>query len=336
MRISKKNIIIFILFVLIVSFSFYSCARESNETETAEIISHEAPEEFSAKDTQEGDEQKDNPMEIVVTIPPLLEFVEAITGDKAVVTIMVPPGASPHTYEPMQSQLVSLSGASIYVKVGTPVEFEMSWLPKIKDMNAQMLIADCSKSIILIDAVQADKSENDHPDGEDDDHDHEGLQDPHIWLSLKNASIMVKNIYETVVEVDPSNKDYYKNNMEAYLKELEDLDQQVEIMFSGVENNKFMVYHDAWAYFARDYGLTPIPIEKDGKEPTPRGLKELIDQAKQEEIKVIFASPELNISSANVIAQEIGAVVVLISPLAQDYLENMRNISNEISKNLKK
>jgi zinc transport system substrate-binding protein len=337
MRCAKRCIIIFISLVWISSFSLLSCTQGLQESQRVNNTDSIAASETSEKAAEEIEVEENIPMEIAVTIPPLAEFVEAITGNRANVTVMVPPGASPHTYEPRQSQLVSLSNAIVYVKVGTPVEFEISWLPKIKEMNERMLIVDCSESIMLIDGGNGHEHEDDHPHEEDggDTHSHEGLHDPHIWLSLKNASVMVKNIYEKLVEIDPINKDYYRENMEVYLKDIEDLDKEIETMFTGIENKKFMVYHDSWAYFAKDYGLTQIPIEKDGKEPTPKGLKELIDQAKREEIKVIFASPEFNISSAEVIAEEIGAAVVLISPLAGDYLDNMRNISKEISKNFR-
>ncbi len=343
MRCSKRFLIIFISFALLSSFSLLSCTQDLQESEKVKNIESITASDTSEKEAEEIEVQGDTSIEIVVTIAPLAEFVEAIAGNKVNVTVMVPPGASPHTYEPRQSQLVSLSNASVYVKVGTPVEFEISWLPKIKEMNESMLIVDCSESIVLIDGGHdhdgghGHESEDDHHNGEDgvDEHSHEGLHDPHIWLSLKNASIMVKNIYGKLVEIDPLSEDYYRDNMDAYLKDIEDLDKEIETMFMGIDNKKFMVYHDSWAYFAKDYDLIQIPIEKDGKEPTPKGLKDLIDQAEREEIKVIFASPEFNISSAEVIAEEIGAAVILISPLAGDYLDNMRNISKEISKNFK-
>jgi zinc transport system substrate-binding protein len=138
---------------------------------------------------------------------------------------------------------------------------------------------------------------------------------------------MVENICQGLMEVDPENADEYRRNADVYQEELDLLDSEIAeaLAESGVE--KIMVYHSSWAYFARDYGLIEIAIENEGKEPSPRDLERLIAQAKKENIKVIFASPEYSTRSAEVIADEIGGTVVLVSPLAKDYLVNMRNVA---------
>ena len=324
-----KLLLAFFVIILISSFSFFSCSDQSIEIEQTLAVSETMTNQQSSAEVEKTEEAS---MEIIVTIPPLAEFVKAVAAEKANVTIMVPPGSSPHTYEPSRSQLVNLSNASMYAKVGTPIEFEISWLSKIQEMNKDIIFVDCSKNIDLIESKPV--HEHDEKACDQKDHSHEGLKDPHIWLSLQNAALMVENIYGAIISVDPSNKDYYKSNKMDYIEEIIGLDAEIAAMLDNIENKKFMVYHDAWTYFAKDYDLIQIPIERDGKEPTPKGIKELIDQAREEEINVIFASPELNTASAEVIAQEIGAAVVLISPLEQDYLDNMRNISKEISKYL--
>ena len=138
---------------------------------------------------------------------------------------------------------------------------------------------------------------------------------------------MVENICQGLIEVDPANADEYRQNADAYQDELNALDREIAgaLAQSGVK--KIMVYHPSWAYFARDYGLEEIPIESEGKEPSPRGIGHLIEQAKEEHITVIFTSPEYSTRSAEVIADEIGGTVVLVSPLAKDYLANMRNVA---------
>jgi len=248
-------------------------------------------------------ENADNKIGVVVSIPPQAEFVERIGGDKVKVIVMVPPGASPHTYEPTPFQLKEVSEAKMYAKVGSGIEFELAWMDKIISVNKEMLIVDCSKGIELID------------------------NDPHIWLSPKNAKIMVENIYQGLVQVDPANQEYYARNKEKYLQELDKLDNEIARALSGKKNRKIMVYHPAWTYFARDYGLEQIPIEKEGKEPTPQGIASLIKQARENNITVIFASPQFNTKTADVIAKEIDGRVVLISPLEKNYLENMRKVA---------
>jgi len=265
---------------------------------------------------------------VVVSILPQAEFAEKVGGDKVQVTVMVPLGASPHTYEPTPSQLKEVSKAKMYAKVGSGVEFELTWMDKIISVNREMLVVDCSKGIELIGEEHGHEGEH-HEHKEE--HKHHGA-DPHIWLSPKNAKIMVENIYQGLIQIDPPNQEYYARNKEKYLQELDELDNGIVQALSGKKNRKIMVYHPAWAYFVRDYGLEQIPIEKEGKEPTPQGIASLIKQAKENNITVIFASPQFSTKSAEVIAKEINGKVVLISPLEKNYLENMRKVAEAFAK----
>ena len=273
---------------------------------------------YSASRTEEAGEEK---LGVVVTIPPQAEFVEEIGGDKVEVTVMVPPGASPHTYEPKASQLRKVGKAEMYAKVGSGVEFELTWTDKIIDTNKDMLVVDCSKGVTLIEAG------NQH----EENHEHNGA-DPHIWLSPKNVKIMVENIYKGLAQIDTANKEYYQKNKEAYLQKLDKLDKEITQTLRTEENRQLLVYHPAWAYFTKDYNLEQIPIEKEGKEPTPQGIANLIKQAKDNNITIIFASPEFSTKSAEVIANEIGGEVVLLSPLEKNYLENMRKVAVAFAK----
>jgi zinc transport system substrate-binding protein len=262
---------------------------------------------------------------VVVSIVPLQEFAEKIGGDKVEVSVMVPPRATPHTYEPTPEQLVSVSKAKAYVKVGSPLEFELSWLDKILSTNRNMLVIDASKGVEFIKMEYEDEEH-----GHEEESGKEGY-DPHIWLSPKNAGIMVENIYEGLISVDMDSKEYYTKNKESYMNELNSLDTYIEQSLSGKSNRKFMVYHPSWGYFARDYAVEQIPIEKEGKEPTVKGVKQVVEQARESGIKVIFASPQFNTASAEVIAREINGRMVLIDPLAKDYIANIRRVAQAFS-----
>jgi zinc transport system substrate-binding protein len=255
---------------------------------------------------------------VAVTIAPQAEFAENVGGDKLDITLMVPPGASPHTYEPTPSQVEALARARVYAKVGSGVEFELVWMDKLLAVNKDMLVIDCSRGIELQPMTAGDEDEP------------AGSMDPHIWMSPRNAAIMVQNIADGLVQVDPDNGAYYQQNRDRYLQELAQLDQDIRNSLSGVTNRTFMVYHPAFGYFAREYGLTMLPIEEGGKEPTPAGLTRLIEQAKENKVKVVFASPEFNPESARVIAQAIGGRVVFIDPLARDYIANLRSLLGEL------
>ena len=186
-----------------------------------------------------------------------------------------------------------------------------------------MQIIDCSQGIELIEMATADIR----------DHDHVG-QDPHIWLSPKNAMVMVDNIYEALVKIDPDNRHYYSQNKDVYIETLRDLDNNMRNIFSNMATKKFFVYHPSWGYFANEYDLEMIPIEEEGKAPTPEGIIHLIKQAKENNIRVIFATPEFETETAETVAHEIGGSVVLLSPLEKDYINMLTKISNEITESM--
>jgi zinc transport system substrate-binding protein len=240
---------------------------------------------------------------VVVTIPPIAEFVEQVGGSAIQVEVMVPPGASPHTHEPTPGQLEKVSEAALYVKVGSGIEFELTWMNDLLEMNRSMLVVDCSQDIQLISSGESNS------------------YDPHIWLSPRNAQIMVHTICEGLITIDPDHETSYTANRDTYIEELKALDEQLTNIFSESTTKKIMVFHPAWTYFCRDYDLQQVPIEKEGKEPTPRGIQELIEQARRYEISVIVASPEFSTETAEVIAHEIGGKVILVSPLEKSYAD---------------
>lgn len=268
-------------------------------------------------------EKELNKINLVVSIMPLAGFAKGIGGDKVSVSVMVPPGASPHTYEPTPGQLKDVSKAKLYVKVGSPIEFELVWLDKILSANKDIFVVDASYGIEFMNVAYKHHNGNNK-------HNYIG-DDPHIWLSPKNAKIMVENIYNGFVSIDPDNKEYYLENKKSYFKELDELNLEIEILLAEKIRRRFMVYHPSWAYFARDYNLEQIPIEKDGKEPTARSIQFLIEQARIQNIKVIFASPQFNTESAQVVAREVKGQVVLIDPLQKDYITNMKKIARVLS-----
>jgi len=260
---------------------------------------------------------------VAVTILPQAEFVKNIGGDKVNITVMVPPGASPHTYEPTPSHMAALSKAKLYAKVGSGIEFELAWMDKLIKINQDMLIVDCSQGIKLQERAGI-------PEHEQDNNHNLSPLDPHIWMSPRNAQIMVRNISDGLIQVDPKNIGYYQQNRDAYLQKLARLDRDIRTALSGTTTREFMVYHPSLGYFARDYNLTMLPIEEAGKEPTPASLARLIEQAKQQNIKVIFASPQFNPQSARVIAEAIDGRLVFIDPLARDYIMNLRALLEEL------
>ena len=259
---------------------------------------------------------------MVVTILPLSNFVENVGGERVDISVMVPPGASPHAYEPTPSQMAALARAKIYAKVGSGIDFELVWMDKLVATNKKMLVVDCSSGVQFTEMTSGRTHE-----GEE----HERVPiNPHIWISPLNVKIIVQNICDGLTQVDPDNRVYFEHNRDAYLQELTQLDHDIRNDLSKVTNRSFMVYHPAWGYFAKDYNLSMLPVQAEGKEPTAAGIVHLIEQAKEYKIKVIFASPEFNPESAKVIAEAIGGRIVFIDPLAKDYISNLRRVLGEM------
>jgi len=160
-------------------------------------------------------------------------------------------------------------------------------------------------------------------------HQHGNL-DPHVWNSPRNARIMVGNLLEALKNVDPENADYYSQNANDYIAELDAIDQEFRSGLEPYRGRKFLVYHPAFGYLAYNYNLEMVIIEEEGKEPTPAGVQAIIDQAKEENIGTVFVHPQFDRSNAEVIADEINGNVVVIDPLGKDYLENMMEVKEKL------
>ncbi len=285
-------------------------------------------------------ETTSEPLDITVSILPQEYFVEKIGGDRVEVNIMVEPGASPATYEPKPQQMKALSEAEAYVSIGVP--FEKAWMEKIKGANPQILVIDSAQGIKRMEMVahhHHGEAEHAHEDekaaGEGHDHGAENL-DPHIWLSPQLVKVQAENIYQGLVKIEPENEAEYQANLAQFLEEIDQLDRQIQQNLVGVENRQFIVFHPAWGYFARDYDLEQVSIEVGGQEPSTAELGEIVKEAQEENIQVIFAQPEFSTKSAETIAQEIGGKVLLITPLAPDWSNNLLQVSQTFAEVLQK
>ncbi len=268
---------------------------------------------------------------IMVSILPQKYFVERIAGDKVDVKVMIPPGASPATYEPAPSDVINLHKTSAYFRIGY-IGFELSKMEDIGEMNKKMKIYDCSEGVELI-YGDHDHEEAEH-DNEEDDHGHSGVN-PHIWLSPKAVKIIADNILKGLEETDPGNIEFYRKNHQAFTSDLEKLDMEIRVMLKDVQNRKFIVYHPAWSYFAHDYGLEEIPVEINGKEPSAGAIKNLIDKARAEDIKVVFVQKQFNSKLAENIAAETGGRVIQLDPLEEKWFDNMIVIARNFQFELK-
>ncbi len=259
---------------------------------------------------------------VTVSILPEKYFVERIGGDHVKVNVMVGPGDSPHTYEPKTKQMASLSQSAIYFTIG--VEFESAWMDRMKGANPTMKVVDLSANLEKIPMTAGIKGEE-----------QKGEPDPHVWTSPENVKVMSKTIYDTLVSVDPTHQADYQANLNAFIKDIDQLENDIRTNLKGISSNKFIVFHPGWGYFARDFGLEQISIEIGGSEPSAQELSIIIDEAKANHIKVVFGAPEFSTKTAEYIAQEVNGKVLLIDNLAEDWLDNLRSVSNTFGEILK-
>lgn len=286
--------------------------------------------------------------ELVVNILPQKYFVEKIVKDKFNVIVMVKPGSSPHNFEPKPSQMKSLDTAKAYFLIGDLTE--SAWLDKFKQNAKNTLFVDTTVGIKKITMVahthhdedehnNHDKNAHKHEDDKSihshDDYSHESGLDPHIWLDPSLVKIQARNIYNAVVNLDSKNKNFYKKNYEDFLLELDTLDRQIKEILKPYQENSFMVFHPSWGYFAKRYDLKQISIEIEGKEPKPSELVELIDEAKEHNIKIIFVAPQFSQKSAKTIANSINGNVVYIDPLTEDWYNGLLNTAKAIANSYK-
>lgn len=257
-------------------------------------------------------------LEVTVSIVPQQYFVERIGGGLVQVSVMVLPGASPAVYEPKPQQMVALTKSRLYFAMGVP--FERVWLKKFAKINSSMKIVHTEEGIERM-PMKGLHQEAGEGHGR-------GIMDPHVWLSPPLVMIQARNILDALTKADPVHKQEYAKNYKSFIENLVDLDLEIRSIFhDAAEGHKFMVYHPSWGYFAKAYGLTQIPIEIEGKEPTPKALENLIQYARKEGVKVVFVQPQFSSKSAKIIADALSADVTVADPLARRWKENLLKVA---------
>lgn len=252
------------------------------------------------------------PLRVFGSVVPIQTFVKKIGGQHVDARTMVRPGFDPHTYDPTPQQISALAGAVLYIRTGVP--FEDAWMDRIRSANTRMQMLDVRDGIDLRKL--------------------EAEQDPHVWTSPPLVKKMVGVIRDKLSALDPAHASDFANNHDDLVAELQALHRELHTLLDPLSNRKFMVFHPAWGYFADTYGLTQISIEHEGKEPGARALAALIEQARQEKIRVVFVQPQFDKRQARQVAQAIGGEVVAIDPLAADYIDNLRRVGHEFSRAL--
>ena len=247
---------------------------------------------------------------VMTSFYPLYEFTKQVGQNKVHVSLLVPPGIEPHDWEPTINELQKMYEANLIIING--IGFE-SWVDDIDTINSGIVIVDTSTGISLIN--------NDH-----------SSVDPHIWLNPVMAKTQVTNIVNALVKIDPTNEKFYRDNAKSYQAKLDSLDTKIKNELSACKKD-FITFHNAFSYFSIQYDLNQYTIIRSNdshSEQTLRTLEQIINLAKKFNIDVIFAEKALDTRTSQVIANEIGAKVLVLSPIEvgdenSNYLSKMEN-----------
>lgn len=271
---------------------------------------------------------------LTVSILPQEYIVQQIAGDAFDITVLVPDGSGPETYEPTARQMQEIHNSKAAFITGL-LDFEKSWMPKVAELNPGLKVVNLSEGLHLI----GEEEHEGHGHAmenlleEHEGHHHSGI-DPHIWLSVKEIKNQLPLILETLIELDSANKPLFTANYNRFSRYLDSVDNIIsEKMGTAAGKVSFMIYHPALSYFARDYGVEQIPIELGGKEPSPVYMKELIDVARGKGISTIYYSQQFERRSAETIAGQLGLKLAVFNPLEPDIPNNLLRFTNSITGN---
>ena len=247
---------------------------------------------------------------VISSFYPLYEFTKKIGGDKVEASLLVPLGIEPHDWEPTVKDLQKMQQADLIVINGAGFE---NWVNDLDSINSDVVIVDTSKGILTLETG------------------HKTSLNPHIWLNPVMAKRQVQNIAEALMKIDPSNKEYYQKNTDSYVLQLDELDSKIKNDLAQCEKKDFISFHNAFNYFANQYGLVQHSILESNQpdvEPTSQNLENIIKLAEELDINVIFTEEAVDVRTSKVIANEINGKVSVLSPLEigdknTDYIEKM-------------
>ena len=253
-----------------------------------------------------------------MTIYPLADFVKNVAGDKVEVIVLIPPGASPHTYGLTPGQVAEAAEARLLIVNGAGLDF---WVE-------EEIRAAAGADLLFLDTSKAAATENllIHEGHEEETSDHGGVN-PHIWLDPLLAVKQVQAIAQALIMIDPGSRDFYLDRATNYVRELVRMHEDIGAIVAAFDPPEFVSLHPAWTYFARRYGLTEAAViqKSAGQEPSPSWTKEVIDLVNEHGIKAIFAEPQSTSAAAEGIAQETQATVLVLDPIGGPDLENRDN-----------
>ncbi len=269
-------------------------------------------------------------VKVVTTFLPITLFTEAVAGDCADVTALIPPNLGPHDFQATPSDLTDLSGANVLVKNGLGMEEFLDDLISSAD-NKDLVVIDSSTGVKTIKAAGGGHHDDHHDDHHaDDHHDHghghsHGEYDPHIWLDPVRAAQQVENIRDGLVKADPSCADGYKNNADQFTAKLNELNTEFTAKLKPYNGKTFVAFHDFATYFANRYGLkAEFLVDLPEMNPSPADLQRVAAQVKNSGLKALLTEPQEGNRSFNALAKDLRVNIVEFNPLETGSAESAK------------
>lgn len=250
---------------------------------------------------------------VAVSILPQRWIMKQLVGDRLDVQVMVPPGTSPEAYDPAPGDLMRLSRSAAYFMVGG-LGFERAWMPRFSEQNPTMPFFDTSMGLERL----------------ADDYGHD--VDPHIWTTPRNLAGMARNMCDALCRVFPADSALFVANCDALLRRLDEMDERIRRQLAISRARTFIIYHPALSYFAHDYGLHQIAVERDHKEPSAAMMQALVDEVCASDARVLLMQQEYDARLVETLAQETGVRVVRVSLLSEDFETELMRIVLEITR----
>ena len=263
---------------------------------------------------------------IYVGIPPQRWLVRQLAGDRVDVGLLLNPGQNPHTFEPPARQVREVSAADRYLAIGLP--FERAVVAKVQAINRKLIVTDMAAGVPR--RLSATHEHAAHAGHDADDDACASGADPHVWLTPSALATMATNTVAALVACDPEGRAIYETRLRQVVENLTLLDKDLRILLAPVRGGVMLTYHPSWGYFTDAYGLRQVTIEAEGRAPAARQLAERIELAKKEQVRRVFTEPPFDPKPAQTLARQIGAEVVTIDPLAENWDANLRAVATQV------
>lgn len=266
-------------------------------------------------------------IEVAVSIEPLRYFVSAVGGDSVDVSVVLPRGADPETFEPGVAAMKKMHGADVLLTTGLlPFEKRIDGVASENTLRCGV-----SDGVRLIYGTHdAGHHGNGTATSDQGEHAH-GEADPHVWSSVDNARVITGNVVEALVSADPERADYYRAQGRRLMARLDSL---AGVWHQRMENNAgdaFVVWHPALSYFARENGLRQIALNVDNKENSSLRLRDVILESRSQGARALFVAKGVNPAQAATVAAELGVRPVEIDVMSSDWEGEMGKVVNAIA-----